>query len=71
MIGGLLGLKAALFTLLVSSVVGAVVGLVLMALKRNRLDSEIPFGPFLALAALVYMFHGAALVAWYFERMAV
>jgi leader peptidase (prepilin peptidase)/N-methyltransferase len=71
MIGGLLGFKAALFTLLVSSVVGAVVGLVLMALKRNRLDSEIPFGPFLALAALVYMFHGAALVAWYFERMAV
>lgn len=69
MIGGMLGLQGALFTLLLSSVAGATAGLVLVAAKRTRLDTEMPFGPFLALGALVYMFYGTALVAWYFGRL--
>ncbi len=65
MIGGVLGLEGALFTLLLSSVAGATTGLMLMAPRRTRPDTEIPFGPFLALGALVYMFFGSDLVAWY------
>jgi leader peptidase (prepilin peptidase)/N-methyltransferase len=65
MIGGLQGWQSALFTLGTASVSGAAVGLLVMAAKRGRLNMEIPFGPFLALGAVVYMFAGPALIAWY------
>jgi leader peptidase (prepilin peptidase) / N-methyltransferase len=56
MIGAFLGWRGVLLTLGLGSLLGAVVGLSLIALRRSRMDSELPFGTFLALAAGVALF---------------
>ncbi|MCX7819472.1 MAG: prepilin peptidase [Kiritimatiellae bacterium] len=57
-IGACFGWPAVLFTFLVSSLFGAVVGLGLVALRRRELRSAIPFGPFLALGATLWLLGG-------------
>jgi leader peptidase (prepilin peptidase) / N-methyltransferase len=65
MIGAFLGWKAVLVTLVLSSFAGALIGLLLMAAQRGDMKFALPFGTFLALGALVAMFVGDPLVAWY------
>jgi len=50
-IGAFLGWKATLFSLMFSSVLGAVVGLGLIALGRQHLSGRLPYGPYIAVAA--------------------
>ena len=50
-----MGWKALLPVLLLSSIVGAVVGVVLIVLKRRGRDIPIPFGPYLATAGFIVM----------------
>ena len=55
-IGSWLGYQAILPVLFYASVLGSVIGiLVLLLQKRFSLRAEIPFGPFLALGSLIYM----------------
>lgn len=68
MIGGFLGWGAALFTIMFGALAGSVVGGLVMLLRRGRLDSEIPFGPFLAAGGYVYILAGPAIIDWYFSR---
>lgn len=68
MIGGLLGWPAAPFSLFAGAVVGSVYGLGVMLVRSRHLDLEIPFGPFLAFGALLYMFAGPDLVAMWLDR---
>ncbi len=50
---------------LVSSVLGAAVGLLLIALRRQQRGNPIPFGPFLALAGLLALVYGSEIMqAW-------
>ncbi|HXG49057.1 MAG TPA: prepilin peptidase [Methylomirabilota bacterium] len=65
-IGAFLGWKATLFSLLASSMIGAVVGLMLIALRRQEWSSRIPYGPYIALAAVIWVFGGRRLPAWWF-----
>lgn len=65
MVGAFLGWQPVLVTVLVGSSVGAVVGLSMIALKLIRRDQYLPFGPFLALGAVVAMFFFNDLKAWY------
>jgi leader peptidase (prepilin peptidase)/N-methyltransferase len=62
MIGAFLGWKGALLTIGLGSLFGAVVGVALVAAGRGRRDTELPFGTFLALGALVALFAGAPLM---------
>ncbi|MFN2376308.1 MAG: A24 family peptidase [Candidatus Binatia bacterium] len=68
MIGGLLGWEATLFSLFAGSVVGSVFGLAILPFRRLRLDLELPFGPFLAFGALLYMFAGPELIHLWMNR---
>jgi leader peptidase (prepilin peptidase)/N-methyltransferase len=65
MVGAFLGWKAVVVTLLVGCLSGSLVGLALIALRRLGRREHMPFGPFLALGALVSLIWGNALIAWY------
>lgn len=69
-IGAFLGWKAALFSLMASSVIGACVGLLLIVCRRQEWSSRLPYGPYIALAATIWIFGGHRLVEWWFARIA-
>ncbi len=64
MVGGLLGWRGVVATLFGGSMVGAVIGIVALLVARRHAEgeqaslmkTELPFGPFLALAAVFYLF---------------
>jgi leader peptidase (prepilin peptidase)/N-methyltransferase len=64
-LGAWMGWKALLPIVLLSSVVGAVVGIVLIVLARRGREIPIPFGPYLAAAGLVVMLAGEPLTRWF------
>ena len=64
-IGAFLGWRGVLFSVFAGSLVGSVVGLTTAAIGKRVWSSKLPFGPYLAVGALGWMFYGDALVAWY------
>lgn len=64
-IGAWLGVQAVLFTLVVSSAIGALFGVILIAIGGLKWKSRIPFGPFIAGAAVVWMLGGDHAWNWY------
>jgi leader peptidase (prepilin peptidase)/N-methyltransferase len=56
MIGAFLGWQSLLFVILMSSITGCAFGLVAMIQQKRGGNTRIPFGPFLACAALFYLF---------------
>lgn len=65
MLGAFLGWKAIFPIIFLASLVGTLIGVPLMWLQKGDSKLAIPFGPFLATAALVYLFWGPALIGWY------
>ena len=68
-IGAFLGWHAVLFTVFVSSLLGSVVGLLLIAFGGVKMQSRIPFGPYLSAAALIWVFWGPALFEIYMRQL--
>lgn len=66
-IGAWLGWKMLPLVILLSSFVGAAVGIALMVLARRGRDVPIPFGPYLAVAGLIALVHGEALTRRYLD----
>ena len=56
MIGAFLGWKSIIYVTLISSVLGTIVGLAIIFYKRGDIKYALPFGPFLSLAAALYLF---------------
>lgn len=65
MMGAFLGWRAVPFIIFASSLVGSVIGLTVMMLQKKDSKLAIPFGPFLALGAVLYIFFGKAIILWY------
>ena len=65
MLGAWLGWKAIPFILFSSSLIGVFIGGGISLLQKTGLKSKIPFGPFLALSAIIYIFFGPELIHWY------
>lgn len=63
-IGAFLGWIGVLFSLLVSSVLGAAVGVGLIAARKSEWSSRIPYGPYIAMAAVLWLFFGGTVVRW-------
>jgi leader peptidase (prepilin peptidase)/N-methyltransferase len=65
MIGAVVGWQGILFTIFAGSLIGCVVGLLLMLKNRKGMKLAVPFGPFLSLGAVLYLFYGPFLIGWY------
>lgn len=68
-IGAFLGWQAVLFSIVISSFAGSIVGISLIALRKRGLQSRIPYGPYLALAALIWIYWGPRIVMWYLNLL--
>ena len=64
-IGACLGWQAVLFAILVSSLSGTLLGLGLIAAGQKQLQSKIPYGPHIVLAAILWMLVGPACIDAY------
>ncbi len=49
--------------------IGALVAVVLLALRSKGMQSEVPFGTFLAVASIVTFFYGEQIMRWYFSLL--
>jgi leader peptidase (prepilin peptidase) / N-methyltransferase len=67
MIGALIGWQGVLFTIFVSSMIGTIIGVIVMMIQGKNLKLAIPFGPFLSVGAVVYVFFGNEFINWYFS----
>lgn len=67
MIGAFLGWSSTVFTILVSSLLGSLVGIALMLVKGTDSKYAIPFGPFLSMGAVIYLFFGREIIRWYLQ----
>jgi leader peptidase (prepilin peptidase)/N-methyltransferase len=64
-IGAFLGWRAVLFSIFAGSLLGSLVGLATLLIGKRVWSAKLPFGPYLALGALSWMFFGDMLVRWY------
>jgi leader peptidase (prepilin peptidase) / N-methyltransferase len=69
MVGGWLGVKMVLVTFVLSSMLGGLVGAVLIGSRRADMATRVPFGTMLAVGALVASLYGEDLLAWYLSTM--
>ncbi len=63
-LGAWFGLAALPTIVLLSSVVGAVLGIALIVTSKQGRETPMPFGPFLAGAGLVHLFYPNVLLTW-------
>jgi leader peptidase (prepilin peptidase)/N-methyltransferase len=70
-VGAFLGWKLLPLVILLSSLVGLLFGALQMFAARGRWDAgfRFHFGPYLAIAGIVAMFWGDAMVRWYLQRL--
>ncbi|VAW38567.1 Leader peptidase (Prepilin peptidase) / N-methyltransferase [hydrothermal vent metagenome] len=71
MIGAFVGWKGVLFTIFTGSVAGAVVGVFIVLFSGKSAKYAVPFGPFLSLGALLYIFFGRSIISWYLSLLMV
>jgi len=67
MLGAWLGWQALPIIIFFSSLIGAIVGICLIAYRNHNRDIPLPFGPFLAGAGWCSLFWGGDLLNWYFS----
>ena len=56
MIGAFFGFEAVLFTIFMGSVLGSIVGVLLIIFAGRKFSNAIPFGPYLSVAAMIFIF---------------
>lgn len=71
MIGAFLGWQQVFVVLLLSTIAGALVGIGVTLAGRGSMSTKLPFGVFLAIAALVASLAGHSLLAWYLGLLVV
>ena len=70
MIGAFLGWQALPVTVLVASISGTLTGVAFALAKGEPVRKfPVPFGPFLALGALIHIFFGVEIILWYLAKL--
>lgn len=72
-VGALFGPFAVFFVLVFASLFGAVIGTTLIALSKTKFRRyiEIPFGPYICMATLLWMFYGMEILSWYLKLLRI
>jgi len=65
LMGLMLGLRNGLVALFLAYVIGAAIGLVMLATKKADMKTRVPFGTFLVLGTLLVLMVGERLIGWY------
>lgn len=63
-VGAFLGWKQTLLTVFIGSLLGSIIGIIILKKTGNR---KIPFGPFLSIGALICLFFGEKILKWYLQ----
>ncbi len=71
MIGAFLGVKSLFFVIFVSSLIGTIISLPIIFLlkKENKKNIAIPFGPFLSISAIIYLYWGKYIINLYITKI--
>ncbi|KPJ67495.1 MAG: methyltransferase [Coxiella sp. DG_40] len=69
MFGAWLGWQTLPFIIFFSSLLGAVIGFVLILLKKHTLQKPIPFGPYIAIAGYIAIIWGHNIFNWYLQHI--
>jgi leader peptidase (prepilin peptidase)/N-methyltransferase len=68
MVGAFLGAPLTLFTIMVGSLLGSVIGIAWIRIAGKNREFELPFGTFLSIAGIVAVLYGESLIRMYVER---
>ena len=68
-LGLILGWPNIIIGLFLAFFFGAIIGLILIFLKKKGLKSEVPFGPFLIIGTIIAAFWGDKILSWYLSLM--
>lgn len=66
MIGAFLGWKSVLITIFFASLLGSLISVTLILIKKKTMEDYVPFGPYLGLGAAISMFYKGALFIGFF-----
>lgn len=65
MVGAFVGWKGVLLTLFLGSLVGSIVGIIVIQKSGGDMKTKLPFGTFLGMGAIVAMYAGERVIEWY------
>ncbi len=69
MFGAWLGWQVLPFIILCASLLGAIIGITLIFLKKHSLQKPIPFGPYIAIAGYIAIIWGHDIFNWYLQHI--
>jgi prepilin signal peptidase PulO-like enzyme (type II secretory pathway) len=70
-LGLFLGYPGILVALFSSFILGAIIGSVVVLLKKKKMRSEIPFAPFLVSGTILAFFWGGSMLEWYLNILLI
>jgi leader peptidase (prepilin peptidase)/N-methyltransferase len=68
-LGALFGWQAVIYIVFISAFIGSIAGITLIALHRKGIQSQIPYGPYISLAAFSWLLGGFNLWEAYLRLM--
>ena len=69
MIGAFIGWKGILLTIFLSSAIGTISNIPGMLASRKFFNYKLPYGPFIAIGAIIHIFFGDKLIDWYINQL--
>ncbi len=69
MLGAFLGWEAVLFIVVMSAFIGSAAGIFLVIFAGKGRRYAVPFGPFISMAAILYLFYGQGIIAIYLRTI--
>jgi leader peptidase (prepilin peptidase)/N-methyltransferase len=69
MVGAFLGWQLTMLTIFMASLLGSIIGVLLISMRGGNMKMEIPFGVFLGPSAILALFFGQGLIDWYLKML--